>query len=340
MAKRHPRRIRRFLLGLTLVVWSSVIGFCSAEVATRMLGLAPEIRVISLGRYRLSSNPKLIYEPIPDFRPPPRDREINFIDYWEGNRLGYRDREHPVSKPEGVFRIAVVGDSLAAGVGIERLDEIFTASVERLLNARGRRVEVLNFSVSGYKTQQEVEMLRTRALEYNPDLVLVAYCLNDRSPLHGAHLHALLNRQKRLGVFNELEIAPILIRSHFYRALQFHVWRRFVAPTDPRDDRDHVPSAFADLAQLQRDHGFAVLIVIFPLLLDYEAYAAAGEHEFVRQLAKKHGFQVLDLLATFDACSGGRGQTLRLYPRDPFHFDARAHSCAAEAIARFIERAR
>ena len=54
----------------------------------------------------------------------------------------------------------------------------------------------------------------------------------------------------------------------------------------------------------------------------------------------RHGFQVLDLLATFDACSGGRGETLRLYPKDPWHFDARAHSCAAGAIARFIERAR
>ena len=39
--------------------------------------------------------------------------------------------------------------------------------------------EVLNFGVSGYNTQQEVETLREKGLRYSPDLVVLAVCVND-----------------------------------------------------------------------------------------------------------------------------------------------------------------
>ena len=40
-------------------------------------------------------------------------------------------------------------------------------------------VEVLNFGVPGYNLDQEIEVLRTRALELDPDVVVIAFCLND-----------------------------------------------------------------------------------------------------------------------------------------------------------------
>jgi hypothetical protein len=152
------------------------------------------------------------------------------------------------------------------------------------------------------------------------------------------HLPALLRRQRRMGVFNELELAPSLIRSHLYRAFYFHGWRRLFAPTEPLEEPNRVPSAFEALARLQREHGFAVLVAIFPSLEEYDHYGNAAEHVFVHALAGTHGFEVLDLLATFDACSDGRGETLRVQPNDLGHFDARGHECAATAIARYIER--
>jgi lysophospholipase L1-like esterase len=46
----------------------------------------------------------------------------------------------------------------------------------------------------------------------------------------------------------------------------------------------------------------------------------------------------LDLFDTFDACSDGHGETLRVQPNDLGHFDARGHACVATAIAGYIER--
>jgi acyl-CoA thioesterase-1 len=50
--------------------------------------------------------------------------------------------------PPGAVRIVVLGDSLAAGLGLAA-DEAFPAVVERLLRGRGHEVEVVNAGVSG-----------------------------------------------------------------------------------------------------------------------------------------------------------------------------------------------
>jgi lysophospholipase L1-like esterase len=49
------------------------------------------------------------------------------------------------------------------------------------LNARSKslRYEVLNFAVPGYGTWQELSMLKEEALAYDPDLVILAFVMND-----------------------------------------------------------------------------------------------------------------------------------------------------------------
>jgi len=89
-----------------------------------------------------------------------------------------RDREHSKAKPSGTVRIAVLGDSFAEAAQVP-LEATFWAHLERELNAcyafGQRRVEVLNFGVSGYGTAQELLTLRHRAWSYSPDIVLLAF---------------------------------------------------------------------------------------------------------------------------------------------------------------------
>ncbi len=100
--------------------------------------------------------------------------------YVTVNSAGFRDREHTKNKPDGTFRIAVLGDSYAEAVQVP-IEHTFWSVLERELGeakpreARFGKVEVLNFGISGYGTAQELETLRHVALEYDPDLVLVAF---------------------------------------------------------------------------------------------------------------------------------------------------------------------
>lgn len=92
--------------------------------------------------------------------------------YVAVNRHGLRDREHAVAKPAGTLRVAVLGDSYAEALQVDR-DQTFWAHLERALGTVTRPVEVLNFGVSGYGTAQELLMLR-RVWAFDPDVVLLA----------------------------------------------------------------------------------------------------------------------------------------------------------------------
>lgn len=94
------------------------------------------------------------------------------------NSQGLHDREHALTKPPETLRIAVLGDSFAEALQVP-LGDAFWAEMERGLqhcpNMGGRKVEVLNFGVSGYGTAQELITLRQRVWDYSPDIVLLTF---------------------------------------------------------------------------------------------------------------------------------------------------------------------
>jgi len=98
------------------------------------------------------------------------------------NSDGLRDREHERPKPAGTFRVALLGDSYAEALQVEQ-HEAFWSVAEGLMGdcapAGARRVEFVNFGVSGYGTAQELLTLRERVWAYEPDLVLLAVTTNN-----------------------------------------------------------------------------------------------------------------------------------------------------------------
>jgi lysophospholipase L1-like esterase len=94
------------------------------------------------------------------------------------NSAGLRDEEYTLEKPEGVTRIAVLGDSFVWGYGVEQ-DENFAAVLETRLNEAGYNVEVLNFGLTGYGTDQNYLAYQELARDYRPDIVILAFYEND-----------------------------------------------------------------------------------------------------------------------------------------------------------------
>lgn len=92
------------------------------------------------------------------------------------NSQGLRDREHSLARPEGVIRIAVLGDSYAEA---RQVDEQFAfwSVLERDMNQSleklGMRVEVINFGVAGYGLPQEYELLEKQVWQYDPQIVVL-----------------------------------------------------------------------------------------------------------------------------------------------------------------------
>ncbi len=93
------------------------------------------------------------------------------------NSDGLRDREHQTTKPPNTIRIAILGDSYAEGLQVP-LESAFWYLMESHLNdcsPNKKRIEVINFGVSGYGTAQELLTLREHVWKYSPDIVLLAF---------------------------------------------------------------------------------------------------------------------------------------------------------------------
>ncbi|MDQ2693571.1 MAG: hypothetical protein M3Y68_16155 [Chloroflexota bacterium] len=90
------------------------------------------------------------------------------------NSQGWRDIEHAVEKPDGVFRILVLGDSFMEANSVE-LEKTFHRQVEKLARETASQVEVINLGVSGYGTLQEYLAFQHMGQLYEPDLVILGF---------------------------------------------------------------------------------------------------------------------------------------------------------------------
>jgi hypothetical protein len=95
---------------------------------------------------------------------------------------GFRDREHPLDKADGMYRIAILGDEYSEAMAVP-LTQTWWWQLPRELQRCGfqpdKLVEVLNFGVGGYGTAQEYVLLETTAIRYQPDLVLLQFSPGD-----------------------------------------------------------------------------------------------------------------------------------------------------------------
>jgi hypothetical protein len=95
---------------------------------------------------------------------------------------GMRNRETPVAKPAGTFRILVLGDSVPFGFGVAE-EDAFPRVVERMLDAKPpagyQHVEVINAAVPGANLVDSYFFLDKRGLAYQPDLVILTLVRDD-----------------------------------------------------------------------------------------------------------------------------------------------------------------
>lgn len=255
------------------------------------------------------------------------------------NSLGFRDVEHAVEKPEGVFRLVIIGDSVAEGRDVEA-DSTFGRVLERRLNARGggRRYEVILLAHIGYSTSQEIVLLQDKAFRYDPDVILWSYCLND--PAHPVYHNA----NGDLGRYYDRPRSYVLARIE---AFAFRVKQKYRGTECPTEFHAFLHCAFWPEVQenLRRIGSITlrrrvpVVFVIHPVFekgVGFDEYSLRDVHAQLAAEARANGFDVVDLRDAFRAYSpsGLKIDSDTYY--DPWHMNARGHRVAAQAIAPHI----
>src|SRR5262245_49257482 len=146
------------------------------------LGLLLPILILELGLRPFVEPKTTLYLPDPELLwrlRPGVDAEWGHVRV-EINAKGLRGPEVAWEKPDGVFRVLYLGDSVTFGYGIERVEDTYPYLVGAELERRlGRPVETVNSGVGGWSPWQQYEYLRREGLRYQPDLILVGFVLND-----------------------------------------------------------------------------------------------------------------------------------------------------------------
>jgi GDSL-like Lipase/Acylhydrolase family len=113
----------------------------------------------------------------------PDDDTFNKGVHWQTNSQGMRDRPYSVAKPARAFRIALVGDSIGAGWGVD-VERRFESILERTWDARsqaasGLAVEIINCAVPGQSPGQRWCHFSQVGWPMNPDMVIYESTASD-----------------------------------------------------------------------------------------------------------------------------------------------------------------
>ncbi len=258
------------------------------------------------------------------------------------NSRGYRDLERPLAKPPGVRRVVCIGDSFTWGASI-LFDDAWPQRVERTLGReRHEPWEAVNLAESGLNSVQEAGRLQSEGFAYGPDVVVVAYVLNDSEDANAAEA------RRAADWIEERQHPPapsLLDRSALFRLVRDRVRSTIENRRRVEDFRAMYADDYAGwtaarraleaMGGMCRERGVPLVVAIFPLFgnpLD-DRYPFADIHAKVAQAAAQGGAMVVDLLPLY------RGLDWRLLVvdgADDEHPNEIAHRIAAQAIARAV----
>lgn len=264
------------------------------------------------------------------------------------NSLGIAHGEISPVKPSGSFRVIALGDSVA-------FDDFGFVSMirEELPRIRGGPVEVINASIPGFTTYQELLFLRRDLIRFQPDLVVLQYCLNDNY----AFLHVvddsgrwlLTPEAERAVGFDHLGPLAWVTRSS-YLLLTIRVWLAHIDALsgtpfvwEKRPDfyaawKDsswpQMEASLAEMKSLLDSIDASFIVVVVPFKPQFSPQALEKDREYtlrpqrrLNEICTRLGVPILDLFPLFS-----RHQVDELY-RDQIHLTERGHRIVADELS-------
>ena len=189
----HQGRIQSAALQLLLLLGSTLMALLAAELLFRafdLRGYHERRQERGLQRAVLRDEGKRVPGVKTQYRPYAQFGHVYDSDprgYFDPdhtiryrlNRHGFRGPDWEREKVPGVRRIVLLGDSFAFGEGV-RLEHTLGARLQEILSSdSGAATEVLTFAVGGWGTRDQINFLEHAGIDFDPDLVIVVYVLND-----------------------------------------------------------------------------------------------------------------------------------------------------------------
>lgn len=256
------------------------------------------------------------------------------------NKQGFRDADFDTKS--GNVKVMCLGDSTTFGGHIdEKL--LYTSKLSVLL---GEKYSVYNLGVDGYNIIQEAENLKVNGLKYNPDIVLVIFCLNDfddndfhiyyAAKANSYGINNFLYKSKIYRRFICLPIMKLIDNCKDKNIMSPAYMYRKYGEIDVSDVEDEEIGVKV-FSQLQKQYGFKCYFFILPYFKDFDNYSK--EYEYVHNKIKKiltkyNNIKWFDLKEDFMNIS--KNADIFVNHSDKYIDIAHPNEYGNELIARFI----
>lgn len=340
--KKKKGKLSDILSSGTLVLISLFFGLCLVEVVSWYLKekaeSTPNLKTPFYFK-RFKSSPHIMLKNSILYLAPANHSYRTFGLSYKTNGMGFRERNFEFKKPKNVYRILVLGDSVTFGTAVaneQRYTNILERMLEQFLKESPHKdfskIEVLNFGVAGYATDQERDLAKTILKLVDCNLVIVGLFHNDftittKSRLKAytmmapsktdaafANIPAFYNPDRNWNTISNNLASTTLAsswyeKSHFYNFLNNRT-NLFLKNTKPAH-WDYVFNEFLEIKKITARHNLPSPLVV----LLYSGFINSDKNNFqdptgglariIQNLSfageklKKSGFNVISPLPLF-----------------------------------------
>lgn len=260
-----------------------------------------------------------------------------FALHFQINAEGFRDSvPYDASREPGRQRITFLGDSFTAAHGVPDVEDRFA----NLIRNRIPETDVHVFAQCGWDTGAQLDMVRfASGLNYETDVVVLVYCLNDIADISPEWANVLerVYGGDRPGFFVE---SSWLINSMYYRLKaardpDISQYYNFVKSNYEGAVWDEQQQRLIELNRRVRESNGRLAVVTFPFLHALgDSYPYADVHARLDEFWSDNDVPHLDLYETY----AGKLPGELVVNRFDAHPNESSHKMAAEAILPFLQR--
>lgn len=302
---------------LFLIFAGSLLALVVIELTLRLANLNQQNYVIEMWKYsnhlkQPSGDQDIGHEHIPN-----RSKQLQGVEIVI-NSYGLRGPEPQLGRPH---RVAILGDSLVLGWGVEEKDTL-RAQLQSLL---GDESDVINAGVGNMNLGNVVAHWKKLSGQIDTNTLLLVVSprateeVSSEKPgffLRHSQLAAIavtMYGQFKAGSFSSEDL-----NTYYQR-----VWDT---------NQDMLQEAFADLEQMAAEENQRVVVFMLPESRDFINYKFGFMHERIQRLSKQHDFDYIEGLNLF---AGQNASDYWVSDQD-IHLNAQAHAMIADAVYEFV----
>jgi hypothetical protein len=234
--------------------------------------------------------------------------------------------------------IVLVGDSFVWGFGV-RADQRFGDILERRLDAQGKGPRVYSLGISGAAVKGYIQQIQDLPATSKVEQVILCFYANDMPPR--VNLQDTLQQVAASIGYRSVTLRMVVDLFQFLVTPSAKVYANLLLTHYVEDEGtfnfrwEELEREFREFFQLAsaRSHN-RPMIMILPVLVDFETEAFDGPMRRVGSLAARVGFGVIDTMPAFQA-DGEKAERYRAAPSD-LHLNERGNRIVAEVLFRTV----